>query len=229
MLIKEILTKKYKNNMNYSGYIDEIKRWGFRRFLYAAIMWRMDSWFRIACVFARKLHEEAITVELAEGRSVRIASYDELLEAAKDPVLRLVPSSIQEALQRGEFCTAVFDGDKIIAYAWRATGTTPHVEGVAVVFEKPYRYGFDSFTHPEYRQQKLQNAIAYVTDPAFIKEGYTHAISFVETHNYPSLISSLSRSNIVVGYAAYLILFGKFFSFRSRGVKEIGFGFVKSP
>lgn len=213
--------------MKHFKFVDSIKRWGFLRFLYAAFMWRIGSWFRISCVFTRDLRAEPALPTLAEGRSVRAACSEELLNAAKDPELQLDTQFVRGALQRGETCIAIFEQNEIIAYGWIAVEPTPHINGITIVFEKPYRYGFNAFTHPRYRQQNLQHVIALITDPMLIEQGYTKVISFVETHNYPSLMSSFSRGNHRVGYAGYLILFGKFFSFRTRGVREVGFDFYR--
>ncbi|GAB1269175.1 hypothetical protein NBRC116493_24280 [Aurantivibrio infirmus] len=209
-----------------SDHFKDVQRWGFRRFLYAAILWRVGAWLRFSYVFVRELESDPKLPPLSEGRVVRLASIDELLTAAQDPILDLDRDFVTAAVARGEQCSAVFQGDQIIAYAWEATRATPHTNFVTVCFEKPYRYRFNAFTHPAFRQQNLQHIISLYTDPMFIKQGYRYVISFIETHNYPSVSSNLSRGNIIVGYAGYLKLWRKVFCFRTKGARRVGFKFV---
>ncbi len=58
----------------------------------------------------------------------------------------------------------------------------------------------------------------YVSD-----KGKTLRIAYVDTDNYPSLRAGMRAGYPVVGYAGFIYLFGKLFSFRTPGAKEYGF------
>ena len=139
----------------------------------------------------------------------------------------LQPSDVEAALSRGDICAAAFRNDRMVAYTWRSFSTAPHVDGLWVEFERPYRYGYKMFTHPDCRGQHLQEAIGGLTDAMCIERGYTRSISFVETHNYPSVATDLRRGNRRVGWAGYLKLFGWVFPFRSPGARRHTFRFVR--
>ena len=185
----------------------------------------LHRWFFLAVVYVRPHYASPRLPKLADNRSVRIASREELLLASRTPLYELEPTSIEAAIARGNLCIAAFENEKIIAYLWRAFSATPHVDGLWVDFGAKYRYGYKAFTHPKYRQQKLQHLVSLLTDPLMIERGYTHGISFIETHNFASRISDARRGSICVGYAGYFKLFGKVLPFRSPGAKTHDFRF----
>jgi len=185
----------------------------------------VHRWFVLAVIDLRPHYASPRLPTLAAHRSVRIASRDELLVASRSPIYDLAPTFVDEALAQGDLCIAAYENEKIIAYVWRAFSATPHVDGVWVDFGAKYRYGYKAFTHPAYRQQQLQHLVGLLTDPMMIERGFTHGISFVETHNFASRISDMKRGSVCVGYAGYFRLFGKVLPFRSPGAKKHGFRF----
>lgn len=166
--------------------------------------------------------------DAGNGRTARIATRSELMLAARDPVMGLRPESIDAALERGDMCSAVFEQERMLAYAWRAFSTAPHVDGLWVTFERPYRYGYKSLTHPDYRGQHLQSLASPVTDAACIERGYRKTLGFVESHNYASITNSLRLGNRLVGWAGYFKFFGRVYPFRSPGARKHTFRFVRS-
>ncbi|MCW8196027.1 hypothetical protein F6455_14635 [Proteobacteria bacterium 005FR1] len=133
---------------------------------------------------------------------------------------------LKGAIRRGELCAAVFEGEEMLSYTWRAFGPTPHENDLLEVhFDSRYVYGFYSYTRPDCRRQGLQHAADFVSDSYLYDMGYTEGIGWIETHNYPSLISQQKRGAFCVGYAGYLYLLGRVYTFRSPGAKKHGFGF----
>lgn len=204
----------------------EIKHWGLLRFVYDVVMCRLKPWLTLCAVDLRSLLRNPDTPELAPNREVRVATASELIAASADPVNDLDPDWVKQAHSRGEICVAVFEGDKILSYVWRAFAPSPHEKGLWVHFDPRYVYSFKAFTPPAYRQQRLQHVVIYELDAWLLDRGYRHFISFIETHNYPSLTSGKKRNNRRVGYAGYLILFGRIIPFRTPGAKKHGFAFV---
>lgn len=203
----------------------QIKQWGFLHFAYDVAMCRLKRWLTLCAIDVRQLQRDPDIPELAPGREARVATIDELIAAAKDPVNDLDPDWVRRAHDRGEVCVAVFEGEKIISYNWRAFAPAPHEKGLWVHFDPSCFYGFKAFTPPAYRQQRLHHVTSHTLDNWLLDRGYTLNISFIETHNYPSLISARKRGTRHVGYAGYLTLFGRVIPFRSPGAKRYGFAF----
>ena len=84
---------------------------------------------------------------------------------------------------------------------WRALGAAPHEGHVFVDVPKPCRYGYKSFTLPDWRGRRIQSQLARSADPWYIARGYTHAIGFIESDNYASLHSNRKHGNRTVGWA----------------------------
>ena len=163
------------------------------------------------------------------GIELRIASRDELLAASTDPALTLVPESIEAALKRGDLCVAAFEGERLIAYVWRAFGPTPAENGLWITFPKPLRYGYKAFTRPEYRGRRIQQALLRSTDRVCLERGFTHGFSYIATNNYPSLAANLRPGNRVAGYLGYVKWFGWRLPFRTPGARHFGVRFFVPP
>ena len=114
----------------------------------------------------------------------------------------------------------------MVAYVWRSYSGAPHQDGLWVAFDKPYRYGYKAYTLPDYRGRHLLDNT--LTDPICLSRGYTHGVSFVETHNYSSHINNQRIGNQPVGFAGYIKLAGHSYPFRTPAVKKIGFRFYRS-
>lgn len=211
--------------MQLSSVVAKVKLWGLWRAFYAFIMHCMRHRLTFCWVVVRPLQCDPKFPSLSKGREARIPSMDELIAAAADPVNNLNPEWLHKAEERGEFCAAVFEGQNILSYSWRAFGPTPHEKGLEVRFSPEYVYGFYYYTRPDYRRQGLQHAADYVSDNKLLAMGYTKGIGFIETHNYPSMISQEKRGTFRVGYAGYLSLLGRVYTFQSPGAKQHGFGF----
>ena len=219
----------WHDRMKMDDIVIEYKRWGLRKFLYACMLRALSPWLFFCAVERRPLVTNPQLPVLAPGRSVRDATRQELESLVDDPVYETTKSFIRDAIGCGAHCVAVFQGDKIIAYSWRAYSTAPHVEGLWVEVSPKHRYGFKAFTHPDYRRQQLHHTISLKSDADSIRRGCTHSIGFIETHNYPSLLSNAKRGNKRVGYAGYVRVHGRFFTFRTRGAKQHGFRFFIPP
>ncbi|HEX2482149.1 MAG TPA: hypothetical protein VHQ69_09735 [Methylomirabilota bacterium] len=74
-------------------------------------------------------------------------------------------------LDRGDLCVAAFEGERLIAYVWRAFGSTPAEDGLWITVPKPARYGYKSFTRPEYRGRHIQQVLSFSTDRLCFERG----------------------------------------------------------
>ena len=193
---------------------------------WGSIMRRIRPWLYFAHVTTRPLFETPSLLP-PEGIEVRYPTREELHAAADSGDMLLDKQRLDESLARGDLCSAAFDGDKMIGYAWNAFRTAPHIDDIWVEFQPPYRYGYKSYVLPGYRGRRISNGMAPQSDADSIKRGFTHAISFVETHNYKSIRSSCRHpGRKFEGIAGYFSLFGKVIPFRSPAVKRLGFRFI---
>lgn len=206
-----------------------IRQWGLVPFLYDCALSRVRPWLMLCQVETRPLQRDPTAGELPEGFEIRIASTAELVEAAADPINDLNAAWVKQAHKRGDICVAVFDGDQIASYVWRAFSPNPYEKGLWVHFSPTHPYSYKAYTRPDYRRRRLQHHASLFLDRWLLERGYTHTISYIETHNYPSLASSKRRGNRRVGWAGYLNLFGRILAFHSPGARRYGFALRPSP
>lgn len=176
-------------------------------------------------VFIRPLAAEPVDSPLEPPLSERIATPEDIEAAIIDMPDQLNPEFIRLALERGDHCSAVFDGAQMVSFAWRAHSKAPHGDGLWVAFDKPFRYGYHAYTRPEYRGRHLRNL--RFSDWLSYEQGYRYAIGFIETHNYASLRLFERFDNKIVGLAGYVVVFGKPFPFRSAGTRRHTFRFYR--
>lgn len=202
----------------------EIGRWGLLLAAYSYLMHSLSGHLVVARIFVRELSPDLEWLPPKEI-DVRFATRDELLLAAGDPQMQLDIGFVEAALARGDICAAAFLGASLVAYAWRSFSWAPLGSGLAVEFSKPYRYGYKAYTLPEYRGLRIQEALSSMSDRHCVERGYTRGISYVETHNTPSIHMTQRLGGRCVGFAGYVTLFGRRFPFRSPGVKRQNFAF----
>lgn len=167
--------------------------------------------------------------EAPEGIEIRYPTREELVRACEGGGLLLSRASAEASLDRGEICTAAFDKDDIVGYTWIAFGRAPHTNRVWIEFAPPYRYGFRGFVREEHRGRRINNALAGFSDRLCMARGFTHAVAFIETHNFHSIRSSKRQpGRKFVGYAGYFSFMGRVVPFRTPAVKRLGFRFVAS-
>ncbi|MEX2123603.1 MAG: hypothetical protein WD795_06890 [Woeseia sp.] len=211
--------------MNFRRAVEDYRSWGLLRFIHLCVMKLLRRRLTLCGIYARTLSQNPVLPDLPGNRDVRIATMEELTEAGKDPVYDLGSEFIHSAIGKGDMCIALFEDDRLLAYYWRAADKTPHVRGLWAEFGPGYCYNYKAFTHPAFRQQRLQQIVATWSDPLMLQRGFAQSIGFIETHNFASIKSTERRGSRKVGYAGYLQLLGKSFPFRSRGAKRHGFRF----
>ena len=211
------------------SFMQDIRRWGLARSLFQRLMAANESWLNISYAMERDLRKSTSPPTVDPRFSFRLLTQEELALACEDPRIEISAEFLRAALDRGDLCIGAFDGERLVAYTWRSFKETSHADDLFLSFEKPHRYGYKAFTLPEYRGLRLQECITPVSDQFCIDRGYTHGISFIQTHNYASLTMSLRVGSVPVGLLGYLRIFGRVFTFRSAGARRRGFGFHEAP
>jgi hypothetical protein len=210
-----------------SNKIGFLRRWGLVRSIYALLLriCRTFLTFNISAVVCHPLVRTNSSTSNPEGYQFSILTEQELLDFSHDPALGLDDTRFKDWLARGEICIGATLDDKLVAYAWRAFSATPddYTHSIWVDFNAAATYGRYSFTLPAYRGKHIMPSLWAFGDNYCLDKGKTLSISYIETDNYPSLRAAMRGGYPVVGYAGYIYLFGKLFSFRTPGSKKYGF------
>lgn len=158
---------------------------------------------------------------------IRLVEPDAIVRASADPELMLDRAFVASAIERGDLMFGAYDGDLLVSYLWRALGPAPHTDGLWVRVAKPCCYSYKSLTRPAYRGQRLSPATQLFSDAKMLAHDYTHRAGFIAISNYESLAMGRHMGSRTVGYAGYLNWFGRYFPFRSKGARNIGFEFYR--
>jgi hypothetical protein len=208
--------------------MSEIRRWGIARVIYRNFMTMLRPVLFLTKVIIKPLEPPTSTDTLADDVECRVANSDDLHRAIANPRLHISDDFLRAAEARGDICSAAFKNNEMISYAWKAFSYAPHTPDVIVRFAPRFCYSYKVFTLPEYRGMHILEAASTYPNATILARGITHSISFIESHNFPSLSYARRVGGIVVGYAGYIRLFGRIFPFSSPGAKQHGFAFARS-
>lgn len=188
-------------------------------------MRRVRPWFMLSRITVRPVTAGMVIEDMDDGLTLRRATRADLVAASDENPDQLSPAFVSDALERGDFCVAAFDGPRMVAWTWASVDTAPHGDGVWVKVQPPYEYGYKSFTNPEYRRRRIIGRISLLRDRIAADIGCTQNVGFIETHNFVSVKSNQRLGSRLVGYAGYFRVFGRVFPFRTPGVVKHTFRF----
>jgi ribosomal protein S18 acetylase RimI-like enzyme len=151
----------------------------------------------------------------------------ECLEASSDPALDLPEHAVRDATARGDVCVGAFDSGRVVGYAWFASDTTAHLDGVWIDFDKDAIYICKAFVRPESRGRHIAPALYLFADRLFVGRGRTSAIIAMEATNRASIRAAERSGTRAAGFAVYWNAGPVFMSFSSSGAKRIGFRFYR--
>ncbi|MAJ61532.1 MAG: hypothetical protein CBC48_17230 [bacterium TMED88] len=203
----------------------EARRWGWARALYAQLMVRLRPWIVLCRISTQALAEFGRNgaASPAAHRFATQLELTELLERMPDVDKGWLPETEPDELSH---CWAAFVDGKIVSFAWSAYKNAPAGDGMMVGFETPYVYGRNVYTSRPFRGQHLFDGSGAVKFHA--ANGHTHAIGFIETHNFASWRRARRMGDQLGGYAGYLKI-GQFrIPFRTPGAKKHTFRFYQA-
>ena len=203
-----------------------LRRWGWLRTAFMLVMRAVNA-MGLHVFVIRTRHVDRSVRNPCDLPTVefRQPSIEEVMGLAKDASLDLDQEYLEAARGRGDIAFCAFDGASLIAYTWRTLTIAPHTGGLWVRVAKPYCYSYKSFARPAYRGHHLAVGLILYSDEEMLKQGYTHRAGFISVSNFPSLAMRDRLLSANVGYAGYIEWFGRYFTFRTRGIKDIGFEF----
>ena len=213
--------------MRFGNVVLDCRRWGPARAAFMRVMGGLDrgAGLHLYRLFVRPVAQSHPPIDLDPRISIRLARPHELYEAADDPGLDLDPHFIGHALARGDRAYGAFDGADLVAYTWRTATAAPHLDGLWVKVSAPCGYAYKIFTRASHRGRRLAAAVSLYSDVYARERGYAFTVEFVEVTNYASLSVERIKGSRAEGYVGYVRWFGRNFTFRSPGAREIGFEF----
>jgi hypothetical protein len=217
--------------MNRKLWREEVERWGYRRAAYARLMSAGERLLGVYVFHVTAGQRGRSTPRPApDGVRVGACSREEMLVAARDPVMELDAALVTLAFDRGDECNGAVADGKVVGYQFLSNaGSAPHNNDVWIEYGPEYTYSYKHFVHPAWRGQRLPMRPPASGDPP--PGSPTKSFGFIATHNFASLarVSKENPAHSLVGIAGYAERFGAFFGFRTRGVRDIEFRFVRAP
>ncbi len=176
-------------------------------------------------VRARPLVTAPSLAPLPIGWTVRQVRHSELVRLSDDESLGLSLKFVDDPISAKATMTAVFEGERIVSYAFATLGGAPHGDGIWVHCEAPFRYSFKSYTRPSHRGLRLSTYTSLCSDVLFMRLGCTQAISYTNICNFASIRTEASKGNRYIGIAGHLSIGRLHLTFRSPGCRRAGFRF----
>jgi GNAT superfamily N-acetyltransferase len=210
--------------MNFKNVRRDAAHWGWIPTLLARGLDRCQRWlgFHLFRVNVRPLLPQPPEPNPPQDIAVCVLTMEQLLKASADPELDLDPDFIKTTLAQGDLVCGAYDGDRLVAYAWRTSVAAPYYAGLWIKPGHHYHYAYRHYVLPEYRGKRVHTAMLRLADQESVKRGCIAEIDVAPIANLASLGAALSLGRIPIGFAGYMSVFGRIYSFRTRRVKRFG-------
>ena len=119
---------------------------------------------------------------------------------------------------------------ELVAFSFNSRVSAPVTDQLEVIVPEGFRYGYKSWTHVDHRRNNLSRMGGWFKQNFADRPFTERSISYIETHNYPSLLHGYRHPNLRqlrMGLVGWATLFGKQIPFSSRRAKWIGFQFQR--
>ncbi len=209
------------------------REWGWRRALHWELMHALSK-------LGIRVHYVNVGADLREivGEEQPLVSpeYNTRIAHLTDlaPHVGRVPGLsrdfLETAFERGDVCIANFHGDVLVGFSFSSYVRARVNDQLDVMVPDGFRYGYKGWTDPEHRRQNLSRMRGYTRRTCVPADHQQRTISYVETHNYASLLHSYrkpSLRSLRMGFCGWVTLFGRQIPFSSRRARWIGFEFVR--
>ena len=118
---------------------------------------------------------------------------------AREPVNEMTNSFLDEALAKGDRCSAILLGKRLVNYVWCARRATPLTHDLLFEFGSEWLYRYNAFTLPAYRGRRLQGWNTTMALQEAVKLGLKGFICYADVNNYSSLKSMYRCGYVDVG------------------------------
>lgn len=215
---------------NFSG---RRRDWGLKRALHWEIMHTLEllgvsvNYVRVGGDMREILGETR--PEVPPGYDTRMVGLAELLPYVGEET-GLTREFLEAAFARGDRCTANFFGERLVGFSFNCYTRARVNDQIDVIIPEGFRYGYKAWTHPEHRRARLSKMRGYVRRRTLPFDIDCRSISYVATHNYPSLLHGYRHPRVrglAMGLCGWVTVFGRKIPFNSRRAKWVGFEFVR--
>jgi hypothetical protein len=156
------------------------------------------------------------------GYTARFAEPDEVLAHSSDE-FEMSPEFAREALDKGDDCFAMFDGDRLASFGWYSNQPTLVADGLMLHFDPSWVYMYKGYTHPDYRGKRLHGIGMSLALRAYTERGSRGLISYVKSNNFQSLRSIERMGYRIFGDIYMARVLGKPVTWSTPGCKPYGF------
>jgi hypothetical protein len=133
---------------------------------------------------------QAEFLSLGPEFQARFLSREELLAFAEFPANELPATFVREALEKGDECFGILEGERLAAYGWYSNRPTEIGDGgMAIHFNSNFIYMYKGFTHRHYRGKRLHAIGMTMALKAYRERGFAGIVSYVAANNFASLKS----------------------------------------
>jgi hypothetical protein len=209
------------------------RSWGLQRALHWEVMnfvakLGVHVHYVIVETNLREIHGEERPL-VPPGIDTRFVGTDELLPYI-DRVPDLDRGFLDSVFARGDVCIANFHGDELVGFAFISFTRARASAQLDVLVPDGFQYVYKGWTHPDYRRSNLTAARIYLRHQLLRQNHSLRGISYVETHNYASLLHRYRHPrerSLSMGLCGWFTLFGRQIPWNSRTAKWIGFELVR--
>jgi hypothetical protein len=167
--------------------------------------------------------------ETPPGYDTRFVGRDEMLPYA-GRVPGIERDFLDTAFARGDLCMANFGGDELLGFAFVSLSRARASPQLDVLVPRGFLYVYKGWTHPEHRRAQLAAARVYLRQQYMQANDAQWSISYVETHNYISLLRGYRHPRergLRMGFCGWITVFGRQIPFNSRRARWVGFELVR--
>jgi hypothetical protein len=162
---------------------------------------------------------------------------DLLLALAEDPENDMTPAYVRAALEAGDECYGILDGEVLASYGWylrkpygwysrKPTGAK---NDLVLRFSDSYAYMHKGFTREAYRGQRLHAVGMALAMEEFRARGLRGLVSLVASNNFSSLKSCYRMGYRDFGAIVLARAFGRTLVRTSRGCRKYDFALEHRP
>ncbi|MGH9938601.1 MAG: GNAT family N-acetyltransferase [Blastocatellia bacterium] len=162
-------------------------------------------------------------LHIKNGYTCEFLDPEKLMVLSKNPEYQLKRNFLDEALDKGDECFAILDGDCLASYGWYSNKSTKVSDELELHFNERYVYMYNGFTHPDYRGQRLHAIGMTMALDHYLNRGHKGIVSWVEANNFSSLRSCHRMGYREFGEIHILKLFHKYFILCNKGCRDYGF------
>jgi hypothetical protein len=173
---------------------------------------------------------ECVVIEDVDPRSLTLPTHLRYarLEGARLSLLGRVKENelpeefLQEALDAGDECRCVMDGNTLASYGWYSKSPTVVDEDLRLHFDPSYVYMYKGFTSKSYRGQRLHAIGMMLALNEYRNQGFKGLVAYVESNNFDSLKSCYRMGYKTCGRIRVLRLANRYFIHSGSGCSTYG-------